>query len=114
MSTFLAGLGKELSEKVGTYTCEYDELPLTFPEVTEVLANLGSALESSLETLYTLSCNLRDYLTAKVVAGARADFRAKLSEGLAQHASFAHRLCKPTMPVPDCPADALRKLGESK
>ena len=49
-----------------------------------------------------------------MVAGVRADFRAKLSEDLAQHASFAHRLCKPTMPVPDCPADALRKLGESK
>ena len=57
--------------------------------------------------------SLRDHLCAKVSAAAQADFRKKLSEDLADHASFAHRLCKPSPPPPPNPCEQLDNLGTS-
>ena len=57
--------------------------------------------------------SLRGYLGAKVSAISKAVFRKKLSEDVANHTSFAHRLCKPVPPPPPNPCEQLEVLRTS-
>ena len=56
----------------------------------------------------------RDSLVAQSSAIARKQFREKLSADLKNHASFAHKLTKPTTPSPLLPCESLAKLSEQR
>ena len=65
-----------------------------------MLANLAVLNHKELNVLFGFATSLRDYFGAKVSAASQADVRKTLSEDLANHASFAHRLCEPVPPPP--------------
>ena len=87
-----------LSTSVCRMACEFDKPPFSFEQVAVMLSDLGVVSHKNLNVLFGVVTSLRDHLSAKVAASSQADFRKKLSEDLADHASFAHMLCKPSPP----------------